>query len=165
LPNGQPYIAASSQNLLQIQKYVLSVIKDQTTYHQRVHHEHHSVEHVLHRLSLVLFTLTAMAIGAHFWLHAEWLLIFTAFFPALAAGIHGLSTSLEIARLSEQSEATADQLEDLYVATESVLEGEATLWQKWTHLRHLTSLASEVMSDENSQWQKLVTHQKPKLPA
>lgn len=165
MPNGQPYVAASSQNLVQIQQYVLSVIKDQTKYHQRVHHEHHAVEHVLHRLSLVLFTLTAMAIGAHFWLHAEWLLIFTAFFPALAAGIHGLSTSLEIARLSEQSEATADQLEDLYLAIEGVLDGDATLWQKWTHLRHLTLLASEVMSDENSQWQKLVTHQKPKLPA
>jgi hypothetical protein len=164
-PNGQPYVAASSQNLVKIQEYVLSVIKDQTTYHQRVHHEHHSVEHVLHRLSMVLFTLTAIAIGAHFWLHAEWLLIFTAFFPALAAGIHGLSTSLEIARLSEQSEATADQLEDLHVAIESVLEGGATRWQKWIHLRHLTLLASEVMSDENSQWQKLVTHQKPKLPA
>ena len=164
-PNGQPYVAASSQMLVQIQKYVLSVVKDQIKYHQRVHHEHHSVEHILHRFSLVLFCLTAMAIGAHFWLHAEWLLIFTAFFPALAAGIHGLSTSLEIARLSEQSEATADQLEDLHLAMESVLEGEATLWQKWIHLRHLTLLASEVMSDENSQWQKLVTHQKPKLPA
>ena len=164
-PNGQPYVAASSQMLVQIQQYVLSVVKDQMTYHQRVHHEHHSVEHVLHRFSLVLFTLTALAIGAHFWLHAEWLLIFTAFFPALAAGIHGLSTSLEIARLSEQSEATADQLQDLHLAIESVLRGEATLWQKWIHLRHLTLLASEVMSDENSQWQKLVTHQKPKLPA
>jgi hypothetical protein len=164
-PSGQVYVAASSQMLIQIQQYVLSVVKDQMKYHQRVHHEHHSVEHVLHRFSLVLFCLTAMAIGAHFWLHAEWLLIFTAFFPALAAGIHGLSTSLEIARLSEQSEATADQLENLHLAMESVLEGEATLWQKWIHLRHLTLLASEVMSDENSQWQKLVTHQKPKLPA
>ena len=163
--NGQPFVAASPQILKQLQQYVLSVVKDQVDYHKRVHHEHHTVEHILHRFSLVLFTLTVMAIGAHFWLHAEWLLIFTAFFPALAAGIHGLTTSLEIARLSEQSELTASELEYLSLALENVLETQATPWQRWLHLRHLTLLASEVMSDENSQWQKLVIHQKPKLPA
>ena len=163
--NGQPFVAASPQILKQLQQYVLSVVKDQVAYHKRVHHEHHTVEHVLHRFSLVLFTLTVMAIGAHFWLHAEWLLIFTAFFPALAAGIHGLTTSLEIARLSEQSEVTASELQYLSLALENVLEPPATPWQRWLHLRHLTLLASEVMSDENSQWQKLVIHQKPKLPA
>jgi len=164
-PNGKTFVATTPQMLSQLQQYVLSVIKDQVTYHKRVHHENHTVEHMLHRFSLVLFTLTVVAIGAHFWLHADWLLIFTAFFPALASGIHGLSTSLEISRLSEQSESTVAELEDLKSALEIVLEANATPWQRWLHLRHLTLLASEVMSDENSQWQKLVTHQKPKLPA
>jgi hypothetical protein len=32
-------------------------------------------------------------------------------------------------------------------------------------LRELTRMAAELMSDENGQWQKLVNHQKPQLPA
>jgi hypothetical protein len=141
------------------------VVRDQVAYHHRIHAEQHKVEHILHQISIVLFCLTVAAIGGHFLLHAAWLLIFTAFFPALAAGIHGLTTSLEISRLAHQSKATAAHLHELSEAIEQVLNNEQTPWRNWLQLRYLTLRSAEIMSDENSQWQKLVTHQKPKLPA
>jgi hypothetical protein len=148
-----------------LRDYVLAVVRDQVAYHHRVHHEQHKVDHILHQLSLILFTLTVAAIGGHFLLHADWLLIFTAFFPALAAGIHGLTTTLEISRLADQSKTTAEHLHELSEAIKNVLNADQSPWKNWLQLRYLTLRSAEIMSDENSQWQKLVTHQKPKLPA
>ena len=163
--DGGPFIAARAESLPRLRDYVLSVLHDQIAYHERVHAEQHATEHVLHRLSLLLFCLTGAAVAGHFVLHANWLLIFTAFFPALAAGIHGLSTSLEISRIAEQSKATAADLHHLSVAMGQALNPQDSTWRQWVQLRHLTLLAAGLMSDENGQWQKLVTHQKPKLPA
>jgi hypothetical protein len=162
---GSVYIASDSDMLPKLRDYVLAVVRDQVAYHHRVHHEQHKVDHILHQLSLVLFTLTVAAIGGHFLLHADWLLIFTAFFPALAAGIHGLTTTLEISRLADQSKVTAQHLEELSEAIKNVLRTDQSPWKNWLQLRYLTLRSAEIMSDENSQWQKLVTHQKPKLPA
>lgn len=160
-----PYIAATVESIQRLRDYVLVVVNDQVKYHERTYHEHHLTEHILHTLSLILFCLTGCAVVGHFFLHANWLLIFTAFFPALAAGIHGLTTTLEIARVAEQSKVTADSLRHLRDAIANVLSAEDNAWRQWTRLRHLALLSAEIMSDENSQWQKLVTHQKPKLPA
>lgn len=162
---GSVYIASDSDMLPNLRDYVLAVVRDQVAYHHRVHDEQHKVDHILHQLSLVLFTLTVAAIGGHFLLHADWLLIFTAFFPALAAGIHGLTTTLEISRLADQSKTTSEHLHELSEAIEHVLNTSQSPWKNWQHLRYLTLRSAEIMSDENSQWQKLVTHQKPKLPA
>ena len=85
--------------------------------------------------------------------------------PALAAGIHGLTTTLEISRLADQSKTTAEHLHELSEAIKNVLNADQSPWKNWLQLRYLTLRSAEIMSDENSQWQKLVTHQKPKLPA
>lgn len=162
---GGVYVASASEMLPSLRDYVLAVVRDQVAYHHRIHDEQHKVDHILHQLSLVLFCLTVAAIGGHFLLHAAWLLIFTAFFPALAAGIHGLTTTLEISRLADQSKATAQHLHELSEAIKNVLTTSQSPWKNWLQLRHLTLRSAEIMSDENSQWQKLVTHQKPKLPA
>ena len=162
---GSVYIASDSDMLPKLRDYVLAVVRDQVAYHHRVHDEQHKVDHILHQLSLVFFTLTVAAIGGHFLLHADWLLIFTAFFPALAAGIHGLTTTLEISRLADQSKVTAQHLHELSDAIKHVLNTDQSPWKNWLQLRYLTLRSAEIMSDENSQWQKLVTHQKPKLPA
>ena len=162
---GGVYIASDSEMLPKLRDYVLAVVRDQVAYHHRIHDEQHKVHHILHQLSLVLFTLTVAAIAGHFLLHADWLLIFTAFFPALAAGIHGLTTALEISRLADQSKTTAEHLHELSEAIQNVLNVGQSPWKNWLQLRYLTLRSAEIMSDENSQWQKLVTHQKPKLPA
>lgn len=164
-PSGGPYIAAAAANLHKLRDCVHSVVCDQIAYHEHTHHEHHVTGHVLHTFSLLLFCLTGAAVIGHFFLHASWLLICTAFFPALAAGIHGLSTTLEISRVADQSKATAESLRHLRDAISIVLTSTASTWHQWLQLRHLTLLSSEIMSDENAHWQKLVTHQKPNLPA
>lgn len=164
-PGDRLYIAATAESLPRLRDYVFSVVEDQIGYHEQNHHEQHVTQHVLHTFSLVLFCLTGAAVVGHFFLHASWLLIFTAFLPALAAGIHGLTTTLEISRVAVQSKATAESLRHLSEAIKASLPEELSTWRQWVQLRHLTLLAEEIMSDENSQWQKLVTHQKPKLPA
>jgi hypothetical protein len=165
LPAGGPLVLASESALERQRDYVLAVIRDQIAYHHRVHHDQHVAAHVLHTLTVVLFCLTGAAVLGHFVLHAKWLLIFTAFFPALAAGIHGLGTSLEISRIAEQSKTTASELSDLAQAVEMASDSEDRPWDRWVQLRELTRMAAELMSDENGQWQKLVNHQKPQLPA
>jgi hypothetical protein len=165
LTAGGPLVLASESALERQRAYVLAVIKDQIAYHHRVHHDQHVAAHVLHTLTVVLFCLTGAAVLGHFVLHAKWLLIFTAFFPALAAGIHGLGTSLEISRIAEQSKTTASELSDLAQAVEMASDSEDRPWDRWVQLRELTRMAAELMSDENGQWQKLVNHQKPQLPA
>jgi hypothetical protein len=162
---GFPMVLACEPSIARQQGYVLAVIEDQIAYHERVHADQHAAGHVLHSLTVGLFCLTGAAVLGHFVLHAKWLLIFTAFFPALAAGIHGLGTSLEISRIADQSKIAATELRSLASAIAVVMGGEDSTWGKWMHLRELTRMAAEVMSDENGQWQKLVNHQKPKLPA
>jgi len=162
---GGPLVLASESALARQRDYVLAVIKDQIAYHHRVHTDQHAAGHVLHTLTVVLFCLTGAAVLGHFVLHAKWLLIFTAFFPALAAGIHGLSTSLEISRIAEQSKTTASELNDLAQAIEVAVGSDDRAWGRWMQLRELARMAAELMSDENGQWQKLVNHQKPQLPA
>jgi hypothetical protein len=163
--SGGAFVVATEAALLSQRNYVLSVINDQIAYHDRAHHDQHAAEHRLHNLTVILFCLTAAAVLGHFVLHAQWLLIFTAFFPALAAGVHGLSTSLEISRIAEQSKATSSGLREIADAVRLAVNEDARPWEGWLQLRHLTRLAAELMSDENGQWQKLVSHQKPKLPA
>lgn len=162
---GGPMVVASEPSISHQRDYVLAVIKDQVSYHHRVHADQHKADHVLHTLTVILFCLTGAAVLAHFVLHAKWLLIFTAFFPALAAGIHGLSTSLEISRIAAQSKTIAEGLVELSDAIKMAAQRETGDWQRWLQLRELTRMAAELMSEENGQWQKLVDHQKPKLPA
>lgn len=100
---------------------------------------------------------------AHFAIHANWLLICTAFFPALAAAIHGVSTKLEITRLADQHDATGHELDTLVDAINEA--GRQPGWDGWIRLRHLALEAARIMSDENGQWQQLIRHQETELPA
>lgn len=165
LASGGVIVAASEHAVARQRGYVLGVIDDQIAYHDKVHADQHAAGHVLHTLTVVLFCLTGIAIGGHFFLHADWLLIFTAFFPALAAGVHGLATSLEISRLAEQSGSTASALREIADAIRMTERSADRLWGRWLQLRHLARAAAELMSEESGQWQQLVKHQKPKLPA
>jgi hypothetical protein len=119
----------------------------------------------LHVLSMFLFAATALSVPAHFLLHANWLLLFSAFFQALAAAIHGLSTKLEIARLAAQHEVTAEELGEIVAAVNALDTTAQSGWSVWLRLRDLARVAAAAMSDENDQWRKLIGHQDTELPA
>ena len=164
-PDTNTFIATAPGLVAVLGDYVRRVIDDQIGYHQRNHHRQHAAHHSLHGLSMLLFALTGAAVIAHFLLHGAWLLIFTAFLPALAAGIHGLATKLEIARVAAQSAIAEEKLTQLRAAIGMVEDAHGSSWRKWLQLRKLALDAARVMSDENTQWQQLVSHQEPELPA
>jgi hypothetical protein len=163
--DGAAYMPGAAAVLREVRDYVGAVVQDQAKYHHGNHEKLHHVHHGLHRLSIGLFIATTLAVPAHFLLHADWLLVFTAFFPALAAAIHGLATKLEIARLSSQHAATAHELAHIDVALRDVGCREGNDWQDWLRLRQLTLSAAAIMSDENGQWQQLISQQGAELPA
>ncbi len=148
---------------MEISRYVHSVIEGQRRYHYKNHHELHAVHERLHVLTIGLFVATAVAVLAHFVIHANWLLIGTAFFPALGGAIHGVSTKLEVARIAGQSAATERRLSHLAKAIVSIES--QTGWEAWLGLRQMALEASRVMSDENAQWQQLIEHQETGFPA
>jgi hypothetical protein len=160
-----PFVACRPDVMAQVKAYVTDVLKDQSKYHKRTAKKLHVAHRRLHHFSIGLFVVTALAVPAHFLLHAKWLLMFTAFFPALAAAIHGLSTKLEIARLAWQHEETADKLDEIATAVRALDTTGESGWSVWLRLRELARVAAAAMSEENDQWNELIGHQDTELPA
>ena len=161
--DGVNFIAGPDQDTTELGRYIRAVVEDQRHYHEANYHKLHETHKQLHRLSMVLFALTAAAILAHFVVHASALLICTAFFPALAAAIHGVATKLEIVRIAGQSAATERELATIMDTIDHMASQSG--WESWLRFRHLALDASRIMSDENGQWLQLIRHQETELPA
>lgn len=160
--DGTAYVASSEKVKAKLANYVSRVVRAQQKYHHDKYHKQHKSHERLEHLSIGLFGATALAVLAHFAIHANWLLICTAFFPALAAAVYGLETKLEISRIAGQSAATECALKDIVAAIEDAETQPG--WEGWLRLRQLALEASRIMSDENSQWQQLIRNQKTGLP-
>jgi hypothetical protein len=145
--------------------YVGHVIEDQRHYHAKTHHTMHSMEHRLHNLTKLGFIVTAVAVVAHFYIHATWLLIFTAALPSLAAAIHGIVTTHEMGRVGDLSKRTDQKLHHLQqrlVRLKKLPDNQA---RTWLQLREVTHESALVMSNVNQQWQELIQHHETSLPA
>lgn len=156
------FVASAESAREALSAYVSSMIGDQQKYHYDNKEKRHTEHKRLETLEISLFWASGLAVLAHFALHANWLLICTAFFPALAAAVYGLATKLEIRRLEGQSAMMANELSALAVAVREA--GRQAGWTGWIRLRELTLQAARIMSDENGQWQQLVSHQEVGLP-
>jgi hypothetical protein len=161
--NSATYVASADDVRETLAEYLRRVVKDQREYHHKNHEKQHKLHERFHKLSMGLFGATVLAVLAHFAIHANWLLICTAFFPALAAAVHGLATKLEITRIAGQSAATEHQLAAIDEAIKGA--GAQAGWEGWLRLRELALEASRIMSEENGQWQQLISHQETELPA
>ena len=161
--DGREYSPSQPQVLAVLKGYVSRVIANQKDWHGDNHTRWHKLHHHLHLLAVALFVATVLAVLVHFIPHPPWLLICTAFFPALAAAIHGLATKLEMVRIAGQSAVTTQILTDLERAIDG--SGYEAGWGDWLRLRHLALEAARAMSDENEQWQRLLRDQGADLPA
>lgn len=148
------------------------LIEGQIAHHRATADRLKKTEHTMHTVAGVLFGLALLSVGAHLVFpiwggHAPGYLLFaTAFLPALAAALHGISTKLEIARLEAQSHATHDHL----IALQQVVEKHADVphadpWQQTLYLRSAILGAAAIMSDEAQSWNALITKQGAGLPA
>lgn len=144
---------------------LIYVIKDQKNFHTKNDHNHHSMSHFLHASTQFAFIVTLLAVVAHFFAHADWLLLLTAGLPALAAGLHAISTESELKRLSHISEDAAAHFAYLETQVEKIQFMDVSDSQKWLMLREIASNAAEKMSSINSQWAYLLKDKDISLPA
>ncbi len=149
----------------ELRDYVVNVITDQCSYHKKSYKTLHTIEHRLHLLTQLAFITTGLAVIGHFVIHAQWLLIFTAALPALAAGIHGIVTMNEMGRVSQMSKHTHHQLVHLLECISRLDALHFDDARFFIQLRNITHEAASVMSNVNRQWQDLIEHQATALPA
>ncbi len=163
LPDGGAFVAHERFHVSK--QYLLDVLNGQASYHHRNAETHHRMSHRLHHTTGIAFLLTGCAVVAHFFVHAEWLLLFTAALPALAAGIHGLVSSNEMERVATMSQEAGIRLRHVVRGIERLEQLSDSPWIAWLRLRQLACEGATAMSEVNGQWQDLLKHRETTLPA
>jgi len=152
--------------------YVHEVLEEHRQYFYRSYHHLHRNHASLHRLAFILFSLTFIAVSIHFFVTLPGILIFTAFFPAWGAAIHGILTQNEVSRVSSMATSVWQQLTTLLEALDMHEQKIATGrspsassdWAETHTLREMVSVASDILCDENRYWHQLFQHKTPELP-
>jgi len=163
MPDGSAFVA--HERFSESKQYLLDVLNGQADYHRRNAETHHRMSHRLHHTTGIAFLLTGCAVVAHFFLHADWLLLFTAALPALASGIHGLVSSNEMERVATMSEEAGIRLRHVVRGIERLEQRSDSRWIAWLRLRQLACEGTAAMSEVNGQWQDLLKHRETTLPA
>lgn len=165
--SGESIFVASSK-LADKAQLLKDLVDDQLDYHKNNATKLHTLHHRMHKVSMALFIMTVIAVIAHFFVYASWLLIFTAAFPALAAAMHGILTKLELSKIHNQSHQLVHQLENLSAVLQKDLDNkwfERERVENFVYVRALYEQATRLMSQEAEQWQDLIASQEPELPA
>ncbi len=178
----QPYILSEQQEALT--KHLTLFIDDQVDYHEGNAKKYETTHHRLHRLTqsvyyLVLAVVVAhvLELGieglwhdehnlltsfAHVWAEQHWLILITAFFPALAGALHGILSTLEFQRIAKASDQTALKLEQIKASLERTKERtDKTL----INLRAHALLTAQVAFAEHDSWSNLMAAQNLSIPA
>ena len=130
-------------------QWTTEVLQVQKNYHSRVAARQSALLHRTHRVTGVLFGLTALGALMHLFLHTLWLSLVTTFFPALAASLHGALAQSESYRLH----ATSERLEvELQETIERIRASEA----QPQLLRAAVKSAIALILEEHQDWQMLV---------
>ena len=151
----------------EILQYIRGVLEEHRHYYHSSYHYLHREHTYLHRLAFILFTLTFVAVTVHFFLTLPAILIFTAFFPAWGAAIHGILSQNEVVRVSSMAAQVWRDLTTLKEAFElhEHLSARSSSWQRTQELRELVDAATDILSNENYYWRSLFQHNQPDLPA
>ena len=160
---GAPMVIG--QPLPQIKMYLEHFIAEQMKYHAQKSKQCHQVGHAIHRATVVAFTLTALSAAAHLVVHFQWLLIFTAGLPSVAAALHGIATQNEFRRLELMSKAVADSLSEALSAIEHIRFDSDNGSAAWLGLRTIAHDAFAVMSSVNQDWRALIKERTETLPS
>jgi len=155
------------------------IVQDQIAYHKRNHRKLHMVENRVQAITSILFCSAIIAVIAEvvvgMWpcLHAGWLLLVTAGFPAFAAAFHGAATRLGIVQriaLSHDVERTLARVHDsvselMRRPDPAGADALTDIHLRWSQVRSLAFQAAEAMGQENKSWHSQVRLQRDSLPA
>lgn len=92
---------------------LLSVMKGQHSYHDKNAHRSECIHYRLHTIATWMFYGTLVACALHFAWHDPILTLCAAFFPAVAAAMHGIIASGEFSKTAEVSDRMSKQIEML----------------------------------------------------
>ncbi|WP_417583512.1 hypothetical protein [Nitrincola sp.] len=153
--------------------YLRQVLDEHRHYFALSHHNLHRDHRYLHRLAFGLFFITFLAVTLHFFVKISWILIFTAFFPAWGAAIHGILNHNEVVRMSSLAGQVWGKLSVLSEACDDFRQRAAEhepvsaqrQWQQTQELRELLGTLTHILSDENMHWRSLNRHNQTDLPA
>jgi hypothetical protein len=135
-------------------EWTMDVLRAQQRYHTRLAARQQALLHRAHRVTSVLFALTAVAAISHLMIHTLWLSLVTTFFPALAASLHGALAQSEAYRLHATSERLKVELQgaiERVAAALRVAESETR-----ERLTAAIEAAVALILEEHQDWQMLV---------
>ncbi|MEJ0038064.1 MAG: hypothetical protein WDO68_18635 [Gammaproteobacteria bacterium] len=135
--------------------WAIGVLRAQQAYHKRVAERSHALQHRVHRITAVLFTLTAVGALAHLIVHSRWLSLITTVFPALAASLHGALAQSETYRLHATSERVALELRNAVVEIQRSLDM-AVADSDAAPLKGAIRSAVALILEEHQDWHMLV---------
>lgn len=148
------------------------VIRHQSLFHKMTQKRAEELHANIHRLAIGLFGLAAFGAAFGAILHFVQdvapirLLFLTAFGPSYAAGLHGIATKLEIARIAAQSHRVRSRLVTMAITvSRSLRHLESGDWALTMCLRSDALEVASLLSQENVQWRNLIRHQTTEIPA
>ena len=118
----------------------------------------------LHSLSLILFAVTIAAVASNWLIRFyrpdaperwnAWLILFSAFLPALGAALASINNQGEFARLQRRSRAMADSLGALRERIAALVAGPAN--PPVARVSDMAAQIAAMMVDENTEWRIVV---------
>lgn len=169
---------------INLKKILCSLIADQRRYQETTYKRCRNTQHHLHTTTQTIFWLAFLTVLVHVisltshalehhgvglphlltnavqWLHEQdWLLLVTAFGPALAAALHGISGKLELERIAITADDMAKRLRILETALDKVPENDTLA------LRALAVKTAAAMYAEHDGWANLMCVQDLDIPA
>lgn len=179
--SASPYLL--NKQIASLRQHLLAFIDDQIKYHQNNAEKTETIFHRLHCMTRwVYFLVLGVVIAhilelsiewvwhdehnilmafAHFLAEQKWLILITAFFPALAAALHGILSALELKRIAQASARTAEQLKQIKHSLQAIKPEEINP----IILRAHAILTAQVTFAEHDQWNRLMNTQNLDIPA
>jgi len=136
-------------------RWTIDILEQQRRYHHRVAMRQHALLHRVHRINIVLFTLTALGALLHLAIHTLWLSLITTFFPALGASLHGALAQSEAYRLGATSERLVAELEGAIKRIHTAIDANGPTGDG-AALKAAIEAALALILEEHQDWHLLV---------
>jgi hypothetical protein len=144
----QEFIASYAQ-------WTIDVLEGQKHYHARIALRQHALLHRVHRMTSILFGLTALGALTHLLIHTLWLSLVTTFFPALAASLHGALAQSEAYRLGATSERLVAELQEAIDQIRAA-QSQSIEQVRLESLKASVESAIALIMEEHQDWHMLV---------
>ena len=184
-PTGREGNYCIETGFAQLSAGLRSLIADQIKYHEGAYSRYHKTHHRLHFVTVWVFRLVLLTVFVHLlplfveslehfgwhvhesivteanWIEEQgWLLLITAFCPALAAGLHGITTKIEFQRLAKNSKRINLHLDTLRQAVDLLHAHDDTM-----ALRAVAIETAVTMYAEHDSWAELMVDNDLEIPA